>query len=319
MFLDCTGISELTISAKDPVAAAQAEQVLQHCAGIRILICSQGFTRHLWPPSLEEIVMHRPGAWDDMDDDAEADLQHLQLVCLQGAAHLRQLTLHTGIVSHWPASLKCALPASLQKVIIGMDTFLFFQGDTLMIDFSAFTLAAGCHAALQVKADADTRFDDDEDPAKLIELISVLTAVPSFSSFTLGCMDFSVEHLGLLEQVQCDRLTLTLYGSGCNMLTWLPAVQHLTVIFDWLFAEPVTDAPVFDWAALASPGLRCLGSAEAPMHQAHSHVLLWQSGCACCPLGPGHLGRPEPCERPATRVLQGGGFRQTCVAQCSCC
>ena len=47
-------------------------------------------------------------------------------------------------------------------------------------------------------------------------------------------------------------------------ITWLPAVQHLTVSHSW-YMEDLKEVPVFAWSALATLGLRCLGCEGLPL------------------------------------------------------
>ena len=52
--------------------------------------------------------------------EADAELQHLQLVRLQDARSLHHLKLVTGAACDWPASLQCTLPASLFRIYVSV-------------------------------------------------------------------------------------------------------------------------------------------------------------------------------------------------------
>ena len=131
------------------------------------------------------------------------------------------------------------------------------------VDLSGLTLAAGCAAELRGTVCIN---DEDEAAATYDVLIDQLTDLPRFSSLTLKCREEFVELLPALEQVRCDKLTLSLWNPMCASLSWLSPVQHLSVdILSKLENWEEAFWPEFAWPALASPGLRCLGSAESRM------------------------------------------------------
>ena len=234
----------------------------------------------MWPPDLRDLFLYLPTNPKVADASAIAALQHMQLVCLQDAVKLEHLELHTGAVCHWPASLQCTLPASLQVVNVCIHAEYLGQEEG-MIDLSMFTEGAGCPAELQV----EVWVLDNEDAASILgHLIRAVSAISGVCSLTLLCMPTALEQLSMVEQVQCDELTLSFWVPECEAITWLPPVPHLNVLFESMTDGDV-DFQVFMWSALASPGLRCLGSEDHPMNDivvksctglpVHDHASPW--------------------------------------------
>ena len=265
-FLARSGIAKLGVGADDPAAAAQADRVLRHCSGIRSLVCLDGFSPSYWPPSLRALSLRHLAAFERSagDDDpvvvgdATVASQHLQLVRLQNAAGLQQLKIHTGAVCNWPASLHCALPASLQTVRVK----IVAEDAECIVDLSAFTAAAGCGAELHVKVCQAT---DEDEP--VLEVLSALTALCSISSLQVDC-NTSLTRIqalcSLVGRLNVNRFTVSL--EPFHSITFLRGVHDLTAdlpTYSYMHGKShAHDGPPFPWHALAGPGMRCLGSAK---------------------------------------------------------
>ena len=182
-FVSRTGISELTVGASDPIAAVQADRVLQRCWGVRNLICDCGFMPHRWPPGMTALTLKHADQDEDHDAFAADVRQHIQLVCLQDAMSLQQLELHTEAICSWPDSLHCTLPASLRTVCVFIS--LSEVVDMCNIDLSAFTLAPGCATHVRVDAMFEPSSQDLEEEY-VCEALAAIHPPQSFSSLCLA-------------------------------------------------------------------------------------------------------------------------------------
>ena len=305
-FLARTSISELSLDAWNSDTAADVNFVLQQCSGIRSLVCTAGFVVYHWPQSMVSLKLDCMlcACWTSFE--AVAAMQHRQLTNLQHAAKLQQLELRTGTFCKWPASLQSILPASLQRVTVNISVV----ADLCSIDLSAFTLAAGCVAQLYVKVAVSCFPFADKN-------LSALIALARFSLLQVDCLADVVNHLTPLQQVQCDRLILGLQSGssdGRDRLICLPAVKHLTVFANFShFSHRAR--PLIAWPDLASPGLRCLGTADFPVHRLGVEGCdgLPEHGAAWALVIWGDLKGV----RGLPLMLCGGGTWQACVAQCS--
>ena len=263
-FLSRTRMRHLEISARGPAASAQADRVLRHCDTITSLACRPPFLPHFWPPSLThlELVYVYVYDWTRITcAAAAAKVQHVQLLRMQDASALRQLSIITGPICEWPADLAGSLPGRLEKVHLGLcvpknDALLLSEA---AVDLSAFSQAAGCTAELEVFIHACGLFHEKD-----AFLAGFLAGVCAVGSFHLLCLYWTLEgvaaHVLELSQLQCSRCVIS-----CEHLAHvcqLPALGHLTLLAkSWpADSEPLT----CEWAALASPGVRCLGSAAQP-------------------------------------------------------
>ena len=257
----CTSKLSVSVEPEGTSATAQVDRMLRDCPSISDLICQEGFNPAHWPPHAQRIkLVYEPRyGLDSAAADAASikamGSQNVQLVRLQDAASLQLLKISTGIVCHWPASLRCALPVSLQTVCVK----IVAEDEECIVDLSAFTAAAGCGAELHVRI---MQVDYDE---PMCDILRELTALPSFSSLPVDCLPQLAREeafQALLEQVKCTRLIMT---NGYNFsVTLLPAVHDLAMLPKFY---PEITWPVFAWSALASPGLHCLGSATFPLKQ----------------------------------------------------
>ena len=273
-FLEGTGIWQLSVSAQGAVASAQADRVLRQCPSVTALACNHGFWPHLWPPNLRVLVLST-FQFDSYTLADFAEMQHVQLLRLQDASWLERLVLHSGTVCHWPAALASSLPGSLQEVQVSIDTESKPCGpeagqqaqleDLVSVDLSAFSQAAGCAAQLHVSVDASPEEprDEEEELALVAAILAGLSTLACFQSFTLSCTTAALPaHIAALNQLQCCCCRLALDGDGASHIAQLPAFEHLTVTR----RTADDNGPVsFMWAALASPGVRCLGSASRPV------------------------------------------------------
>ena len=250
-FLRRTGMYDVSVEAKGLAASARADSVLRRCATITSLACLEGFWPHFWPPNLRTLDLYFVDP-DEYNSEAEvAEQQQAQLLRLQDATQLRHLALHTAMTPaiQWPAALARALPPSLRDVRICLD--VKYCRSSRAVDLSAFSGAAGCSAEVEVSIDGLSPFDQAGGPA-------ALAAVRALGSFHTLWMDGAVSqlfpHFAGLPYVQC--CTLNLHRDA--VVTQLPAAGHLTLTSE--FSDERRLRPMAcEWAALAGPGVRCLG------------------------------------------------------------
>ena len=198
------------------------------------------------------------------DASAVAELQQVQLLRLQDAAKLQQLSLATGPVCIWPMHLVGAWPGPLQKV--DMSLYVLDEDDEDLrlleaaVDLSAFSRAAGCTAELNIFIFAWGSPDVVDS-----FVAGILAGLHAVGSFNLLRLEWSLEgvagHMSELRQLQCSRCVIASQFEG--HVSQLPPFGHLTVLVEeWDYeADPLS----CEWAALASPGVRCLGSADLPL------------------------------------------------------
>ena len=195
-------------------------------------------------------------------------MQHAQLVRLQGAPKLEQLSIVTGTVCVWPAALACSLPGSLQKIRVCIalhDSRRQQLGPSGGCDLSAFHQAAGSpqldvhvcglwHSGLLRSAHAAS-------------ILAGLSAAGAFHTLCLTTnMGFVSAHLAELSQLRCSRCVMQFRG-GADIAV-LPLYRHVSMaILVWAGPPGAQTArsPPCNCAALASPGVRCLGSAGYPL------------------------------------------------------
>ena len=264
-FLSRTGICRLEISAMSSAAeAAQADRVLRQCDTITSLHCGSGVPLHFWPPNLENLTLAKPACLQGKDAAELADAQHVQLLRLQDAPRLQQLTVATCPVCKWLADLAGSLPGRLQKVEVSLWVSEEDNADlepSCAVDLSAFSKAAGCTAELDVSivawgwSDAEDRFV----PGSLAGLRAV-------GSFHLLHREWTAErvaeHVLELSQLQCSHCILLIFFQA--HFAQLPTLGHLTLVLEeW--DHQTLDPLSCEWAALASPGVRCLGRADHPV------------------------------------------------------
>ena len=273
-FLYRTGICVVRVYARGAVASAQADALLRQCPTITHLICTPGFWPDFWPPNLK--VLSRTDECDNNSTLAAfVERQHVQLLRLQDASKLERLDLQVNTaICHWPAAL-AKLPGSLQQVRVAIDVGWTPQGpdaqqtprleDLVTVDLSAFSPAAGCTAELHVTVhmDSDEPSVNNEDDITLAAgVLAGLCALDSFRSFSLSCAaDALSAHAAALKRLRCPWCELSLHADKATTIAELPASEHLTLTVQTYYEQlPVSCA----WAALASAGMRCLGSAEQP-------------------------------------------------------
>ena len=260
--LSRTGVHHLTSLAEGPAASAQANCVLRHCITVTSLDCSPGFWPHFWPPNLTALNLNGPEPPEDEAEPASVteitEMQHVQLMRLQDVSKLQQPRLLTGPVCKWPAALVRAWPGSLQKVHVSVPTE---DGDQRLappgaLDLTPFSLASASSKATSCTAELNISvynlWDFSAEEAWVAGVLAGLRAVCSFRTLRLqtsgACVD---EHHPAMSQPERECCVLEILG-GPSHFEQLPALRHVTIISD-----NATDL-VIEWAALASPGVRCL-------------------------------------------------------------
>ena len=240
---------------------AKLDRVLGHCDTITSLRCGSETWLHFWPPNLTAVVLARQA----LEYAAAAEVQHMQLLRMQDAAKLQQLSLATGPVCQWPAALAGSLPGRLRKVHVSL--YITDEDAESNVDLSAFSRAAGCTAELDISLLGACS------PGALC-LAGVIASLRDVGSFHLLRLDWPAGqvawYLQQLSQLQCSRCVLAfpsldhLAFPCLDHVAQLPTFGHLTLVVEELLeksVEPLT----CEWAALASPGVRCLGSADQPL------------------------------------------------------
>ena len=197
------------------------------------------------------------------DAAALAELQHVLLLRLQDAPKLQQLSLRTRPICEWPAHLAEALPGRLQKVHVRLH--IPHKDDKMhglpeaAVDLSAFSRASGCTAALDISVVGLETSADAKHPC----VAGILAGLCAVGSFGLLHLYWSVEHVAEhvlgLSQLQCSYCIL-LFPQPAH-IPQLPSLRHLVVMIEERGSEPLS----CEWAALASPGVHCLGSAAQPL------------------------------------------------------
>ena len=275
-FLSRTRIRHLDVSASGPAASAQADSVLRHCDTVTSLTWHLEFFHHFWPPNITQLDL-RNEHWEKATDAAAtAELQLMQLLRLQDTRALRQLSLTTGAVCHWPAYLAGSLPGRLLKVHMRLcvpDQNQLLDPDEGLdqsaidgmvdIDLSAFSQAAGCTAELDISLFGPHPFAVEDSHDSIVPgILADLCAVGSFHVLHLDWrLAHVAEHALELSEMQCSRCVLTPACQG--RISRLPTIGHLTLaIKRW---ADIVGPLICEWAALASPGVRCLGSAAQPI------------------------------------------------------
>ena len=264
-FLRRTGICSLVVSADSPAASAQAEQVLRRCDTITHLICSKMFCPHHWPPNLAVLSLTST----DWSAAHAIERQHLQLVCLQDVSCLQGLVIHARAACDWPAALVGRLPGSLRWVCVNLSISHDSQlGPSGTVDLSAFGRAAGCTADLDVFVVGMWASPVQE--SVLAGTLDGLCAMGSCDSLYFGCVVGHAAAVGLAEvstglsQLQCSRCVLAArFLPPHAHINQLPPLGHVTLeVKHW---DDDSDVLTCEWAALAGPGVRCLGSIHQHM------------------------------------------------------
>ena len=259
-FLARSGIQRIVLGGEGPPASALADRVLRRCSTLTSLDCILECYPAFWPPNLTVLFLKQTWGGDEVADVVA--MQHVQLLRLQDAAKLEQLSICTGTVCDWPAALVDSLPGSLQTVRACIDVHADSQelGPSGAFDLSAFHQAAGCTPELHIKVRGLET--PQVTPSCAAGMLAGISAAGAFHTLSLGTdMDFVSAHLAELSQLRCSRCILQL---DCwEDVAVLPALRHVTLsteewgrTFDVEAVGPMSCA----WDVLASPGVRCLGT-----------------------------------------------------------
>ena len=177
---------------------------------------------------------------------------------------LWQLTLTAGSVCGWPAALAGSLLGRLRVVYVVFEIEHFEDEQRLgplgMVDLSAFSQAAGCTAQLHICIYGMWSRSAEESSAAGI--LAGLRAVGPFCTLSPSCsVEHLAEHSAALSQLQCAHCVVHPHPQA--HIAQLPSISLLTLIHE---ERADDDEPMScEWSALASPGVRRLGSGHDPL------------------------------------------------------